>query len=172
MINAITIAIMRKSMIVLGAVFMVASCNKDGNDREPPAHVNALSAHVNGVAYKSKSTEVYISGTSVPGARSVGIYATMASGRELFLNMHVYDETLKTFNNETNLSGGIGCYSSPTAYLGIACGSDGEIILTSIDKDKYKTGQVASGNFHFETDSTEEHYDISDGNFSVFIPDN
>jgi hypothetical protein len=172
MIDPLAIAIMRKLMIILGAVFMVASCNKDGNEREPPAHVNSLSARINGVAHESISTEVHISGTSVPGARSVGIYATAASGRELFLNMHVYDGTLKTFTNETNLSSGIGCYSSPTAYLGIACGSNGEIILTSIDKDKYKTGQVASGNFHFETDSTEEHYNISDGNFSVFIPDN
>ena len=160
------IAVMRKPMIMIVALFILGSCKKEGvTNPDPPAHVNTLSASVNGVAYSSKDIEISVSGSITPGARTVSVYSRVDNGK-VFLSMNTYDGTIKIFNKE------VGCYSNDWPYEIFYCGDKGEIVLTSIDKDKYKTGHVVNGSFHFEVYKQMELFDITDGNFSFFIPDN
>lgn len=159
---------MNCKIIFLGVLLIVSSCNK--GETEPTPHVNTFSASVNGIAFVWESIEVLFGGSSVPGTRQVNISAEANNGREITLIMPEYDGTVTTYNADK----GAGCYSSPTAYLGLSC-SDGmisEIKLNSIDKGTYKTGEVVTGTFHFETDSTNEYYHVTGGNFSVFISNN
>ena len=159
-------------ILFLGLLLMVSSCKKNGKTGPAP-HVNTFSAFINGLTHEPNSIEVDFSGSSVPGARAAHITSIALSGRRLSVSIYHYDGTIKTYD-ETN-SGG--CYSSPTAYLGLSCsdinaGTSSEIKLISIDKEKYKTGEVVTGTFHFDTDSTNEYYNVTEGNFSVFIPNN
>ena len=139
----------------------VTACNKGEN--VPAPHVNTFSANVNGIAFIPANIEMLYGGSSVPGAKQVNIAAIGANGHEVTLIMLDYDGTLKTFTNN------IGAYSIAPGLYHSSYSISGEIKISSIDKNTYKDGEVATGTFQFDTDSTVGTYHITSGNFSVFV---
>ena len=145
---------------LLVAILTIA-CNK--KKPELPLHLDTFSANVNGIAFAPASLEVLYGGSSVPGAKQVNIAAMGANGHEVTLIMLDYDGTLKTFTNN------IGAYSIAQGLYNSSYSTSGQIKLSSIDKSTYRDGEVATGTFQFDTDSTVGTYHVTNGNFSVFV---
>ena len=133
---------------------------------DPAPHKNTLSAYVNGNS-QSYRVEVSIWGSTFPGTRGVSLMAKI-NQEELYLSMHEYDGTKSTFTlDDQSLSHGAYCID---CGLGLSGSHSGEIKIVSFDKSTYKDGEVITGTFQFETDWDNVNYSITNGHFSVFVP--
>ena len=167
-------------MIRISSLFFVfalfaMSCKKS-TDTAP--HKNAFSASVNGSAFVPTGIEVLVSGSSIPGARAVNVYANEGNGHQLYLNMYDYDGTKTAFNLvDVNQSGN--AFGSFGSYCSKNCGSfsaelsvseTGGINITSFDKKTYNEGEVITGTFQFETNDSTTKYSVTNGHFSLQVP--
>jgi hypothetical protein len=162
---------MRISFLLLVFAILSFSCNKN---TEPTSYQNTLSASVNGVSIVPVSIEVGIGGSSIPGARTVVVNVNTPDKLELKVTMLDYNGTVRTFICDPNTLGlglgGFGAYGTGGAY-GNSFSINGEIQISSIDKNTYQYGEVVTGTFHFDTDATGAGtYSITNGKFSVFVP--
>jgi hypothetical protein len=138
------------------------SCKK--KEQVAPPYVNTFSANVNGATFTPQSIDVLFGGSSIPNARQVNIYAKRAADEhQVVLIMLNFDGTLQTF---TKL---IGAYVFAPGLYNSSSNINGEIRISSIDKSRYQDGDVVTGTFHFDTDPTAGAYNITNGNFSVFV---
>src|SRR4030095_4160246 len=99
---------MRILFLLLIFAMLAISCKKDP---VTPPHQNAFSASVNGTTFVPTTIEVLISGSSIPGARAVNVYAKDANGHEIFLLMYEYDGTKSTFNLDQSSSPSVGLFT-------------------------------------------------------------
>jgi hypothetical protein len=150
------------SLIALLAI----SCKKTV---EPAPHQNTFSAIMNGTSFVSGNTEVDISGSSLPGTRAVHIIAKDVNQRELLLYMYGYDGTKSTFT--LGQSGSTGAFFPTICFICSSSSStSGEISIASFNKTIQAGGEVITGTFQFEADGTAGKYSITNGKFSVFVP--
>ncbi len=141
---------------------LATSCHK--TQQEPTPYINTFSANVNGATFVPTSIEVLFGGSSVPGAKQVNIYAKSANGHGVTLILLNYDGQIKTFTQT------IGAYTIPPGGLNNSSHStSGEIKISSVDKTRYRDGEVVTGTFQFGTDATVGTYSVTSGNFSVFV---
>ena len=152
-------------LFLLLITVLANSCNKSEKKQTPP-HVNTFSATVNGLSFIPSGIEVLYGGSNIPGAKQVNVEASRGNGHSVVLVMLDYDGTLKTFTQT------IGGYSIGPGLYQTSYSINGEIKIVAIDKTKYTDGEVVNGIFHFDTDSTVGTYDVSNGNFSVFVANN
>ena len=147
-------------LLIIGV--LATSCNK--NEQELSPHLNTFSANVNDATFVPTNIEVLFGGSSIPGAKQVNIYANGANGHTVTLIMLDYDGKLKTFTHS------IGAYTiAPGGLYNSSFSTSGEIKISSIDKSRYSDGEVVTGIFQFDTDSTVGIYSVTNGNFSVFV---
>ena len=161
---------MRVSFLLLVFAILGLSCNK--TDDKPP-HVNTFSATLDGTAFVPYKTDVGIDGAT-PGTRAITVVG-LGSGVALGLYMYEYNGTKSTFTlgdiqNRTSSSGYF-CSRDCQKFSSIVSGSNGgEIVIDSFDKTSYKDGEVITGTFQFQTDDYNGKYNITNGHFSVFVP--
>jgi hypothetical protein len=161
---------MRISFLLLVFAILAISCKKDP---VTPPHQNAFSASVNGTAFVPSDIVVAVSGSSLAGARAVGVNATDVNGHKIFLYMYDYDGTKSTFNLVYN-TGTEGLFTLQDLGIGTAfsVSKSGQINIASFDKTNYKPGEVTTGTFQFETDDSVGKYSITNGHFSLLVPPN
>jgi hypothetical protein len=162
--------IMQTSFLLLVLSIFIISCKKSH------FHENTFSATVNGTEFMAKTIEVLISGTSVPGAKAVNIYATNTNGSLVFLTIYTYNGTKTTFKFDDIIDGtsGFYCLEGCGNWYAVTSGiSSGELKINSFkkttDEDERK-GEVVTGTFHFETDDTGGKFTFTNGKFSLLVP--
>ena len=154
---------MKVLLFLISIALILPFCSK--KDQVPTLFTNTFSATVNGDAFEPVNIQVLYGGSSIPGAKQVNVYAMKANGHEVVLVMLDYDGTLKTFTNT------IGGYRIGPGLYNASYSINGEINISSIDKRtyNYKDGEVVTGTFHFDTDTTIGTYHLTKGKFSVFV---
>jgi hypothetical protein len=160
---------MRITLLLLVFLIIAISCKKDP---ETPPHEDSFSASVNGTAFLPANIKVLISGSASPGSRAINVYAANINGLVLSLHMYEYNGIKTTFNLDP-ASGSLGAYCLKDCdyFFSTLSGSKtGEIKITSFDKTTYKEGEVITATFQFETDDTVGKYSITNGHFSVLVP--
>ena len=162
---------MQVSFLLLVFAILGLSCNKTG---DKPAHVNTFSASVNGTAFVPQSIDASFDkwAANYPFPKSVYVSVDEFNGTRLFLYLYGYDGTKSTFTLEDPLySRGSFCLGNCSArWSPTYVSKSGEIKIESFDKTSYKDGEVISGTFQFETDDIYGKYSITNGHFSVFVP--
>jgi hypothetical protein len=169
--------ILRISFLLLFFAMFIITCKKPSGP--PPPHQNTFTTTINGNAFVSAKTEVFVSGSSVPGAKSVFIKTTNAITHEMYLNMYDYNGTKSTFTLDMNSSYGGFCLDNCNDNFGVTSVSkSGGVNIVSFGKATYndgssiKEGELITGTFQFETDDDVGKYSVTNGNFSVVVPQN
>jgi len=93
----------------------------------------------------------------------------------LTLNMFDYDGSKAIFQlkvNPDNRSFGVICMEPCNLLPAGSYSYEGEMIISSFDKTTYDEGEVITGTFHFETDDDFGKFSVTNGFFSIMIPNN
>jgi hypothetical protein len=165
---------MMKKLIIVLLVFMslfINSCRK--SDPETQLHKNTFSAFVNGKEFVPTGIEVAISGSTLPGTRAVHVFAKDQNNHQLSLYLYEYNG-IKTLFSLSLMPGSGGSYCiQDCGYLYsvvLSGSSSGEIKIISFDKTSQKNGDVVTGTFQFEADGNAGKHSITNGHFSVLVP--